>query len=176
MTKKLAVLSILILAAPAFAGQAPDLASAMRSARANIEKPYAAAKKKAAAKAAAARAKGVDHHLDHLMCNTARYRDLAISDLDFLIKAGGDVDVFCYPAGSLGKFFGQTPRTPLMMQASYHRLDVVRLLLQQGANPNAKDAKGNTAVSYAADSCASSSHLTQDCLDIIRLLRDAGAK
>ena len=44
---------------------------------------------------------------------------------------------------------GDNGSTPLMIAASANKVDTVRLLLEKGANVNAKSASGDTALAYA---------------------------
>ncbi len=48
-------------------------------------------------------------------------------------------------------FTSKDGTTPLMAVAKTGRLDIAKVLLQHGANPNLKDAKGKTALNYAAE-------------------------
>lgn len=57
--------------------------------------------------------------------------------------------------------------TPLMVAAFEGHEDVVRILLEAGADVNAKDAEGNTALSLAT---------TRGHQDVIKLLKAKGAK
>ncbi|MNK77606.1 Ankyrin repeats (3 copies) [compost metagenome] len=53
--------------------------------------------------------------------------------------------------------------TPLMIAARYNKHEIIKVLLANGANPNAKNEKGFTALKYAQTSNAS---------DAIALLKD----
>ncbi|MCD6013184.1 MAG: putative multiple ankyrin repeat single kh domain protein [Flavipsychrobacter sp.] len=71
-----------------------------------------------------------------LMVACAYYSGKSICNM--LIDRGADVNVAA-----------QDCSTPLMVAAQSAKLDVVELLLKKGANPNAKDASGKTALEYA---------------------------
>ena len=57
-------------------------------------------------------------------------------------------------------------RTPLHWAASYNSLDVARLLIDRGAEVDARDEDGRTPLHYAA---------RPSCLDVARLLIEHGA-
>lgn len=42
--------------------------------------------------------------------------------------------------------------TPLMMAARYNRVDIIKYLLEKGADKQIKDVRGNTALQYAENS------------------------
>ena len=73
--------------------------------------------------------------------------------------------------------------TPLMHAARFCRLDVVRALLQQGADPNRRSSCGHTALTWAASAEVSVARAAlavapldnQEALSIIRLLLEHGA-
>lgn len=60
-----------------------------------------------------------------------------------------------------------TGLTPLMKTVFYNNIEMAKLLLEHGANPNIKDKYGNTALKYAKE---------KDNTDIINLLLEYGAK
>lgn len=39
--------------------------------------------------------------------------------------------------------------SPLMFAARYNKVEIIKILLANGANPNSKDEKGFTALKYA---------------------------
>ena len=39
--------------------------------------------------------------------------------------------------------------SPLMFAARYNKVEIIKILLANGANPNSKDEKGLTALKYA---------------------------
>jgi ankyrin repeat protein len=49
-----------------------------------------------------------------------------------------------------------------------HHIEIVKFLLEKGANVNAKDKEGRTALYYAG--------MLEATEDVIQLLKDAGAK
>jgi ankyrin len=92
----------------------------------------------------------------------------SIASLDLLLKAGGDVNA----ADTNGK-------TLLDGAAFWGWNDVVKYLVDHGANLNAKDNKGNTAVEYALGKAGGNSRggqridVHQDTADLLRKLMAA---
>jgi len=70
-----------------------------------------------------------------------------------------------------------TNMTPLMQAAQAGALDLVQILLDAGANPNAPNAGGYTALDYAADRAPVWCELPQDRrADVVRALLAKGAR
>jgi hypothetical protein len=63
----------------------------------------------------------------------------------FLLDNGADANDF--------QKTGASTRTPLMSAAAGQDVDLVKLLLSRGADPNARDERAETAVSLAASTC-----------------------
>jgi len=72
---------------------------------------------------------------------------------------------------------GPTTMTPLMQAANAGALDVVRILLEAGANPNAANGGGYTALDFAADRAPVwSTFPAADRVEIVRALLARGAR
>jgi hypothetical protein len=89
--------------------------------------------------------------------------------IELLVKAGADVNARLSGGSTL-----------LMQAASGLRLTNVKLLLSLGADPNSKNPKGDTALSWIEDRIAlqkgSGPPLPGYVSEIVRLLKEAGAK
>lgn len=69
------------------------------------------------------------------LCAAVKYQQLEL--IKYLIKTNIDLQKM------------SNNKTPLMYAAKYGHLEIVKLLLQHGANKDAKNSKGRTALDYA---------------------------
>ena len=83
--------------------------------------------------------------------------------MEMFLKAGADPDRVCVP---------QTGETPLMAAAGRRIPELVSLLLDYGADPDAEDLDGRTAVHY---SLLSFYNQSMELLPVLRILSDGDA-
>src|SRR5437762_655610 len=85
---------------------------------------------------------------------TQPLKDLTLDQAQYLHKAaskGNLSEVTAHLKNIPVDTRDQHNRTPLMCAAGYTHVEVVRLLLQNGANPNTQDKYSSTVLGYAID-------------------------
>lgn len=91
--------------------------------------------------------------IDSVLCNRSKFGDVKITHL--LLKNSADFNII------------RSNKTPLMIASENGHLDVVKLLINAGANTNAYNSKKQTALMFAASG---------DQLKVMGVLIDNGAK
>lgn len=92
-----------------------------------------------------------------------------VTPLMYAVLAGpGQVNILL-AAGAKANAADDNGRTPLMLAAYDGKLDVVKLLVQAGADVNARDAKGQSALDYVTSGKANNGSTTRT--QIVRFLK-----